>query len=294
MSQWIKLNFELTSGLKAEMDTVNGWSVNRSIESMYPEVQSPKDFYLPETSTPGFGELTQFLKGMGKPLRILEVGAGIGRTSVYLANEGHLVSVLEPVTEQCRILHTFADKWNLPITVYEGTAEDADQIQKFDSQGFDLCFFNGALHHCDDPVRALKSCRTLIRPTGKVLLLNEPILKFFRSKKWYYHQLEVNPQAMGHYGGNEHIYYAWEYPNMIKKAGFKKIQMVPSRSITDFRGTVAHMATVNQCGRHIYTEEKLFLHTVWTYLQWKISKFPWASSFFSRLSLGPSTIEAAL
>src|SRR3989338_7485624 len=156
---WKKLQYEQSQGLRSELDTINGWSQGRSVESMYPKVMKPEDFFGSELKTPGFKEVAEFLKNKST-LNVLEVGAGIGRMSVFLASLGHQVSVLEPAAEQCRILDHFATKWNLPITVYEGTGEIAEQIQ----DKFALIVFNGALHHCDDAVKSLENCRKLLKP----------------------------------------------------------------------------------------------------------------------------------
>ena len=36
--------------------------------------------------------------------------------------------------------------------------------------------------------------------------------------------LDNYPEKTGHYGGNEHAYYSWEYIVALKNSGFKKIQ----------------------------------------------------------------------
>jgi hypothetical protein len=63
-----------------------------------------------------------------------------------------------------------------------------------------------------------------LKEGGIVLALNEPILKFYRSKESFYRQMEQDPVSVGHYGGNEHIYYHNEYIDLLKKAGFKHLE----------------------------------------------------------------------
>ena len=66
------------------------------------------------------------------------------------------------------------------------------------------------------------------------MVLVEPTLKPWRSKKWFYHEMEVNPVKMGHYGGNEHIYYSWNYQRMLEKAQFSQIDWQPALQLSRF------------------------------------------------------------
>lgn len=154
-----------------------------------------------------------------KKLKVLDIGFGNGESSLHLALQGHDVFSLEPSSLNCELLYTLGKKFNLPLTIYKGVAED---IEKLD-QEFDLCVFSSSLHHCDDPVKALKGCFAKLKKGGKLVVVNEPLLKWHRSKKWFYQKLESDPASMGHYGGNEHIYYFQEYVKMIRQAGFKKV-----------------------------------------------------------------------
>ena len=55
------------------------------------------------------------------------------------------------------------------------------------------------------------------------LILIEPTLKPWRTKSWFFRKLATDPIGMGHYGGNEHIYYNWEYDRLLRHAGFSRI-----------------------------------------------------------------------
>ncbi len=234
-------------------------------------------------NTSYFKELIKHLEGAPGPLEILDIGVGTGRSCVFLAKQGHRVTALEPSLDQCLILDAVANRFGLTIPIVHGPAEAADQIEG----KFDLVVFNSSIHHCDDPVRALSHCRALLKPGGTLLLLNEPILKPFRSKKWYQHKLETDPQAMGHYGGNEHVYYAWEYQAMLKQAGLHHVRSYPATSVTDIRGTVFHMTTAKVLGKHVYSEKKLIQHTLWSFFLYTIARVSFLRKLFGRLSLLP-------
>jgi 2-polyprenyl-3-methyl-5-hydroxy-6-metoxy-1,4-benzoquinol methylase len=173
-------------------------------------------------------ELERYIKEFKPHSRILDIGVGMGQTSIYLASKGHLVSALEPSPELCEHLAIVANSYQLFLNIYCCNAESIDQIQ----EQFDLIIFNESLHHCDHPVTALKNCQERLVKGGKLLVANEPVLPFYRSKKWFYRRLQTHPQEMGHYGGNEHNYRYHEYLQMLQQAGFKNI--IASPNISNF------------------------------------------------------------
>ena len=83
------------------------------------------------------------------------------------------------------------------------------------------------LHHCDDPMKSLRNAFHALKPAGKIFLCSELQLHPWVRKDSWYRRLETNPVEMGHYGGNEHAYYSWEYRKMLRHAGFVNIRMTP-------------------------------------------------------------------
>jgi SAM-dependent methyltransferase len=152
---------------------------------------------------------------------VLDIGAGYGRTAILLASLGYRVSAAEPARGLCEHLDRAARLYGLEVPVYHVSGEHLDRLR---AGAFDVCMFNASLHHCDEPVRALKNCHRLLRPGGQVLLFNEPILQVFRSKRWFQQQLDRGTLVVGDYGGNEHIYYYHEYRDMLRRAGFRHVR----------------------------------------------------------------------
>jgi SAM-dependent methyltransferase len=166
----------------------------------------------------------QFVRAVAelKPgARVLDIGAGTGRTSVYLASQGHRVAALEPSPDLCRFIADAAQLYGLSLDIYNATAETIDRLPVRD---FDACIFNASFHHCDEPERALAGCHQVLVRGGRVLLLNEPLLQLFRSKAWFQRQLAEGALVTGDYGGNEHTYYHHEYIAMLKAARFGEIR----------------------------------------------------------------------
>lgn len=152
--------------------------------------------------------------------RVLDVGVAYGVTSAYLAAHGHRVTAVEPSFRLCRDMEEFFRKIRLPVEVVQGIGEAIDQIQG----EFDAVVFNSSLHHCNDVSLTLRNANKKLRRGGMIFLVNEPVLKFYRTKAWFYRTLKENPEKLGHYGGNEHIYRYGEYVNFLTSAGFSDVQ----------------------------------------------------------------------
>jgi ubiquinone/menaquinone biosynthesis C-methylase UbiE len=155
----------------------------------------------------------------GPPLRVLDMGAGRGETSLYLANHGHQVFPVEPSLDFCEVIEHVGARFGIELTMYNCSAEHLDIA----GEQFDVVIFNASLHHCDDPLAALKNAHRLLRPGGKVMVLNEVFLRFYKTHAKWQQELESEPDEFGHYGGNEHSYYYSEYVSMIRQAGFTNV-----------------------------------------------------------------------
>ncbi len=170
-------------------------------------------------------QLVETMSQLSPNSLVLDIGPGEGNTSLLLAQRGHRVCVVEPSYCLCQVIEKRAEYYEVPITIYHVNAESLDHLPVRD---FDACVFHASLHHCDDPVRALANCYDVLKDGGRAFLLNEPILQFYKSKKAFYRLLEEKPEELGHYGGNEHIYYFSEYLAMLREAGFESAKGHPS------------------------------------------------------------------
>jgi 2-polyprenyl-3-methyl-5-hydroxy-6-metoxy-1,4-benzoquinol methylase len=151
--------------------------------------------------------------------RVLDVGFGVGFSSLELGRQGHSVTGVEPSLVNIEIASRAADKFGIN---FRGVHATAEEMSKYLNGPFDAVYFNSSLHHCDDPQAALLNAQSLLTHGG-VLILIEPTLKPWRTKSWFFRKLATDPIGMGHYGGNEHIYYNWEYDRLLRHAGFSRI-----------------------------------------------------------------------
>jgi len=155
---------------------------------------------------------------------VLDVGCGIGHTSLLLSYWGNNVTVVEPALECCEVVELNSKRFGINVNIYQTRSEEIKAIPG----EFDIVLFHASLHHADQPEESLKQCFDKVSGGGRILLISESILKCFRTKAWYSMMLENHPEKVGHYGGNEHVFFSHEYANMLRKAGFVSIELIPS------------------------------------------------------------------
>lgn len=107
----------------------------------------------------------KYLSAFKSP-KILDIGAGTGRYSVQLANEGYDVTAIEPVKYNLGILKSK----NSTVKAYQGNAR---KLSRFDSATFDMTLLFGPMYHLytmQDKVQALREAERVTRPGGYVLV----------------------------------------------------------------------------------------------------------------------------
>lgn len=109
----------------------------------------------------------EYLEYMGYPeeLKILDVGAGTGRYSVQLADEGYDVTAVELVKYNLSILKTKSSS----VKAFQGNALD---LSRFQDASFDMTLVFGPMYHLyteEDKVKALSEAKRVTKPGGYVL-----------------------------------------------------------------------------------------------------------------------------
>lgn len=107
------------------------------------------------------------MKGSGKKdIKILDIGAGTGRYSVALAEEGYDVTAVELV------------RYNLGILKSKGSSVKAMQgnamhLSKIADQSFDLTLLFGPMYHLcslEDKIQAMREAKRVTKPGGIVMV----------------------------------------------------------------------------------------------------------------------------
>lgn len=220
-----RLPFTVTPAMQRENEAHGGFAPHWTTEVLKARYPTRADFCREYAASAEARQLDEVLKLVKPGARVLDIGAGFGVVAVYLASRGYQVSVAEPSLDLCEYIERAGRLYDLPLTIYHVSGEALDELP---GKTFDACAFHASLHHCDDPVRALTNCASLLAPGGKLFLLSEPLLQRFRSKRWFERKLARGELIAGDYGGNEHIYYYHEYRAMLKQAGFERVTDLPS------------------------------------------------------------------
>jgi ubiquinone/menaquinone biosynthesis C-methylase UbiE/uncharacterized protein YbaR (Trm112 family) len=82
----------------------------------------------------------------------------------------------------------------------------------FQDKKFDIVFVAATLHHSSYIQDALNEAARVLKPGGRLILTNEPVVDLFASKKLDCAEISC--------GINEHVFRLHEYLNSLKKAGF--------------------------------------------------------------------------
>lgn len=107
-----------------------------------------------------------------KKAMILDIGAGTGRYSIALAEEGHDVTAVELVKYNLGILKKHSSK----VKAYQGNAL---KLKRFEADVFDVTLLFGPMYHLytmEDKVQALSEAKRVTKPEGVILvayLMNE-------------------------------------------------------------------------------------------------------------------------
>lgn len=99
-------------------------------------------------------------------LKLLDIGAGTGRYSVPLCEDGYDVTAVELVKYNLGILK----KKQSSVKAYQGNAL---KLKRFEDDSFDVTLLFGPMYHLikdEDKVKALKEAKRVTKPGGYILV----------------------------------------------------------------------------------------------------------------------------
>ena len=108
----------------------------------------------------------KYLEALPKDAKILDVGAGTGRYSIVLAEEGYDVTAVELVKYNLGILKQKSDK----VKAYQGNAL---RLKRFEDNTFDLTLVFGPMYHLLSLEEKQKALQEAVRVTksGGIILV---------------------------------------------------------------------------------------------------------------------------
>lgn len=98
--------------------------------------------------------------------KILDIGAGTGKYSIALANEGYEVDAIELVKYNLGVLKSY----NSSVKAYQGTALD---LSRYQDETFDLTLLFGPMYHLfstEDKIKALSEAKRVTKTNGIILV----------------------------------------------------------------------------------------------------------------------------
>ncbi len=106
--------------------------------------------------------IEKYLKSDSK---IIDIGAGTGKYSIYLSNKGYDVTAVELVKHNLRMIEK-----NSSVKAYLGNALD---LSKFEDNSFDITILFGPMYHLiskEDKIKALSEAKRITKKNGYIFV----------------------------------------------------------------------------------------------------------------------------
>ena len=172
-------------------------------------------------------------------IQILDIGAGTGRYSVALANEGYDVTAVELVKYNLGILK----KKGSSVKAYQGNAL---HLKRFLDSSFDMTLLFGPMYHLfgdDDKVQALLEAKRVTRPGGYILVaycMNDYSILTYGFKENHIKECLENGSidASFHVAGSKENLYDYvrleDIERFNQRAGLKREQIIAPDGPADY------------------------------------------------------------
>ena len=98
--------------------------------------------------------------------KIIDIGAGTGKYSIALADEGYDVTAVELIKHNLRVIESKKST----VKACQGNALD---LSKFDDNSFDMVILFGPMYHLinmEDKLKALSEAKRIVKKTGYILI----------------------------------------------------------------------------------------------------------------------------
>ena len=194
-----------------------------------------------------------YLSKMNNP-KILDVGAGTGKYSIYLSDKGYDVTAVELVKHNLKTLQLKRPN----IKSYQGNALN---LKMFNDESFDLILLFGPMYHLisnEGKVKALKEAYRLLKKNGIIMisyLMNDyAVLKYGFIDNNIINSINNNMlDSKFHINSKETDLYSYvrlEEINYIKKqSNLKRIKIISQDGATDYMRKI-----VNNMSDEVFSE----------------------------------------
>jgi SAM-dependent methyltransferase len=112
--------------------------------------------------------------------RVLDVGSGLGESSIYFALQGADVTALDISPKMVELCVENAKRYGVEVTGVVSTGEDLD----LPADSFDVVYVANAIHHITDRDRFLGGVRKVLKPGGLFVAWDpvkySPVINIYR------------------------------------------------------------------------------------------------------------------
>jgi ubiquinone/menaquinone biosynthesis C-methylase UbiE len=164
--------------------------------------------------------LVALAKSKGRPLDVIELGAGTCTASLCLRNvmpTGRHVCVDISGSRMEALISKTASLLGADAGGIELVEADFTYELPFEDQSFDVVLFDGALHHSRNIWTTLEESRRVLRPGGGVAALREAMLGLV-TYRYAMKRLLASPEVQA--GVAENIYLREQYDYYFRATGF--------------------------------------------------------------------------
>ena len=170
--------------------------------------------------------------------RVLDIGGGTGGFAVRVAGRGHRVTVVDPSPDALAALARRAAEQDVAdrVTGLQGDLADLGDLAP--DGGLDLVLCHGVLGLVDDPVAALRSIASVLRPGGSLSLVVGQRHAAVLARAMAGHFSQASALLLGESGregsrGVERRFAAEEVAGLLAEAGFTVAGIQGVRVFTD-------------------------------------------------------------
>jgi len=120
--------------------------------------------------------LPELERQTGRPLDVLDLGAGVGWLSYRLAMRGHRPAAVDLLTDPLDGLGAARHYQGAIPTPFPAFQAEFDRLPFADEQ-FDLAIFNSSFHYATDYWATLQEVRRCLRWGGQVVIMDTPVYR---------------------------------------------------------------------------------------------------------------------
>lgn len=238
------------------MKKIVNWLTEKEIKSLYTsdywndvEIEKQKDWWIADGNYEKclnhlksskllyeFDNAKQYINEKGGSLKVLDIAAGIGWTSVLISKISNVKEVHAVEMSKHRIGILFEHSMKMlegiesKVFRYLGNFYNL----KLKDNSVDVVFMSQAFHHADKPLKLLLECDRVLKSNGRMILVGEPIINFkmlirrFLSRLMKKRKFTLNffelfpPEAVG----GDHYYRKSDYYFLFQTIGYSVKHLV--------------------------------------------------------------------